>query len=143
MNQFVSRHNYGELIEAVGGEVIHQQIIIINGKGYDKQLKKLNSISSTKSEKIKREFKETPFARSCQIANKFASAATLACEVLQKLSALGHVRLQTSLHLPRLSLAKFYRNFLRSIMSDCKQVCICRDTRLRSFTKKYLHYPYS
>ena len=84
MNQFVSRHNYGELIEAVGGEVIHQQIIIINGKGYDKQLKKLNSISSTKSEKIKREFKETPFARSCQIANKFASAATLACEVLQK-----------------------------------------------------------
>ena len=67
MNQFVSRHNYGELIEAVGGEVIHQQIIIINGKGYDKQLKKLNSISSTKSEKIKREFKETPFARSCQI----------------------------------------------------------------------------
>ena len=25
-------------------------------------------------------------------------------------------------------------------MSDCKQVCICRDTRLRSFTEKYLHY---
>ena len=85
MNQFVSRHNYGELIEAVGGEVIHQQIIIINGKGYDKQLKKLNSISSTKSEKIKREFKETPFARSCQIEQA---------------------------HLPRLSLLRFYRKIL-------------------------------
>gem|GEM_PF-2953247 len=31
-----------------------------------------------------RSFAETFCARSCQIANKFASAATLACEVLQK-----------------------------------------------------------
>lgn len=59
MNQFVSRNNYGELIEAVGGELYHQEMVITNGKGYSKYLKRLNSIKSTKSEKIKREFKQT------------------------------------------------------------------------------------
>lgn len=59
MNQFVSRHNYGELIESVGGELYHQEMVITNGKGYSKYLKRLNGIKSTKSEKIKREFKQT------------------------------------------------------------------------------------
>lgn len=59
MNQFVSRHHYGELIEAVGGELYHQKMVITNGKSYSKYLKRLNSIKSTKSEKIKREFKQT------------------------------------------------------------------------------------
>lgn len=59
MNQFVSRHNYGELLEAVGGEVFWSQKVLLNGKGYSKYLERLNSIKSTKSEKIKREFKQT------------------------------------------------------------------------------------
>ena len=43
-------------------------------------------------------------------------SATLACRILQKLIALGHVRLQTSLHLPRHSLVEFFKvSFLREI----------------------------
>ena len=38
--------------------------------------------------------------------------AALACEVLQKPPSLGHVSLQTSLHLPRHSLVEFYRKIL-------------------------------
>ena len=35
-------------------------------------------------------------------------------------------------------LLKFYRNPLRSVMSDCKQVCICRDSRLFKFYRNPL-----
>ena len=35
-------------------------------------------------------------------------------------------------------LLKFYRNPFRSVMSDCKQVCICRDSRLLKFYRNPL-----
>ena len=47
------------MIEAVGGEIFWSQKVLLSGKGYAKKIKRLNSIKSTKSEKIKREFKQT------------------------------------------------------------------------------------